>query len=65
MDAIGVYGNFFHYGLVFAIVGSAFLIFCYLWKKNRLDMDEEPKFQMMQEEEVKEGDRINGSRRKR
>jgi hypothetical protein len=50
IDGIGVYGNFLHYGLVIALVGSAFLIFFYLWKKKRLDMDEEPKFQMMQEE---------------
>jgi hypothetical protein len=49
-DGIGVYGNFLHYGLVITLVGSAFFIFLYLWKKKRLDMDEEPKFQMMQDE---------------
>jgi hypothetical protein len=65
IDGIGVYGNFFHYALVIAIVGSAFLIFCYLWKMNRLDMDEEAKFQMMQDDELKKGDNIHGSRRKR
>lgn len=51
IDGIGVYGNFFHYGIVISLVGSALFIFLYLWKKKRLDMDEEPKFQMMQEEE--------------
>ena len=51
IDGIGVYGNFFHYALVIALVSSAFLIFLYLWRKKRLDMDEEPKFQMMQDEE--------------
>ena len=56
IDAMGVYGNYFHYAMVIAFVGSAFLIFFYLWKKKRLDMDEEPKFQMMQEEEVKKGE---------
>lgn len=52
IDGIGVYGNFLHYSLVIILVGSAFLIFIYLWKKKRLDMDEEPKFQMMQEDEI-------------
>ena len=44
----------FHYALVIAFVGSAFLIFLYLWGKGRLDMDEGPKFQMMQEDEGEE-----------
>lgn len=57
IDGIGVYGNFLHYGIVIALVGSAFLIFLYLWKKKRLDLDEGPKFQMMQEDEIKEGDK--------
>lgn len=48
---MGIYGNFFHYAMVIAMVGSAFLIFLYLWKKNRLDMDEDPKFQMLSEED--------------
>lgn len=56
IDGIGVYGNFLHYGLVISLVGSAFLIFLYLWKKKRLDLDEEPKFQMMQEEEINQGE---------
>lgn len=51
IDGIGVYGNFFHYAIVISLVGSAFFIFLYLWRKKRLDMDEEPKFQMMREEE--------------
>lgn len=49
IDGIGVYGNFFHYGIVIALVGSAFMIFVYLWFKKRLDMDEAPKFQMLQD----------------
>lgn len=56
VDGIGVYGNFLHYAIVIALVGSAFLIFLYLWKKKRLDMDEEPKFQMMQEEKITQGE---------
>lgn len=65
IDAMGVQGNFFHYALIISLVGSAFIIFFYLWRKNRLDMDEEPKFQMMQDEEVKQGDCQHASRRKR
>lgn len=57
IDGIGVYGNFLHYALVISIVVSAFIIFIYLWKKKRLDMDEEPKFQMMQDEELKQGEK--------
>lgn len=51
IDGLGIYGNFLHYGLVISLVGSAFLVFIYLWKNKRLDIDEEPKFQMMQEED--------------
>lgn len=50
-DVSGVYGGIFHYSLTFALVGSAFLVFFYFWKKGRLDMDEEPKLQMMNDEE--------------
>ncbi len=57
IDGAGVYGSIFHYALVIAFVSSAFLIFFSLWKKGRLDMDEGPKFQMMQEEE---GDNRDG-----
>ncbi len=52
IDGIGVYGNFLHYALVITLVGSSFLIFIYLWKNNQLNMDEEPKFQMMEEIET-------------
>jgi hypothetical protein len=53
IDGAGIYGSILHYALVIAFVGSAFLIFLYLWGKERLDMDEKPKFQMMQDEELK------------
>lgn len=56
IDGLGIYGNFLHYGLVISLVGSAFLIFLYLWRHKRLDIDEAPKFQMMQEEEIKQGE---------
>lgn len=51
LDGFGVYGSYLHYGLVILLVGGAFIIFLYLWKKGRLDMDEEPKHRMMNDEE--------------
>lgn len=61
IDAMGVYGSLLHYSLVIAFVGSAFLLFFYLWKKDRLNMDEEPKFQMMRDEA--KGEESHGSER--
>jgi hypothetical protein len=46
----GVCGNFVHFAFIIFFVGSAFLIFLYLWKKGKLDMDEEPKIRMMEED---------------
>jgi hypothetical protein len=54
IDSFGVYGNYFHYAIVVWMVGSAGLIFIYLWYKGRLDMDEGPKHQMMSKEEENE-----------
>ena len=51
VDGFGIYGNMLHYGIVLGLVGSALLIFSVLWKKGRLDMDEEPKLRMMQQDE--------------
>lgn len=50
LDIGGECGSIAHYALIVALVGSAFLIFLYLWKKGKLDMDEEPKHRMMQDE---------------
>lgn len=52
LDGFGIYGSFYHYSMVLAFVGSAFLIFLRLWWKGQLHMDEGPKLQMMQEEEL-------------
>lgn len=64
IDGIGIYGNYLHYGIVISLVGSAFLIFLYLWRKKRLDMDEGPKYQMMNEEEIQEGGQACRKRKK-
>ena len=53
LDGAGVYGSLLHYSFVVAFVGSAFLIFICIWWKGKLNMDEGPKFQMMQEQEEK------------
>ena len=61
IDGMGIVGNFYHYSMVMAFVGSAFLIFLCLWRKKRLDIDEEPKYQML-EEDVNQGEKHDGER---
>ena len=51
LDWSVIYGGIFHYGMIIAFAGSALLAFLYFWSKGRLDMDEEPKVQMMREDE--------------
>lgn len=46
-DPFGIYGMVLHYGLIVFVVGSAFLLFIYLWYKGRLDMDQEPANRMV------------------
>lgn len=47
IDAAGFCGGIFIYSMIFALVGSSFVLFLYFWHKGRLDMDEEIKHQMM------------------
>lgn len=51
LDSGGIYGAYLHYGLIIMMVGSAFIVFLYLFVRGRLDMDEEPKHQMMKMED--------------
>jgi hypothetical protein len=46
-DGIGIYGAVLHYAFLFALIGSTLLVFIYLWRKGKLDMDEGAKEQMM------------------
>lgn len=46
-DSSGICGGIYHYSLILAFMGSALLSFVYFWSKGRLDMDETPKIQMM------------------
>lgn len=48
LDAFGIYGDLLRFGVLFALVGGSMTIFFYLWRKDRLDMDEEPKHAMME-----------------
>lgn len=54
VDGFGVYGFLVHGMMVIFFVGAAFIAFLYCWKKGRLDMDEEPSIQMMQDDEKTE-----------
>lgn len=56
LDVLGIYGEIMHVAFVTAFVGSALLVFLYLWRKGRLDMDEEPKYQMLEDDESEERD---------
>ncbi|MEI8365525.1 MAG: hypothetical protein WCF65_03815 [Parachlamydiaceae bacterium] len=55
-DWSGIYGGIFHYSMIFATSGSALLAFFYFWKKGRLDLDEEPKILMMQDDRKEDAD---------
>lgn len=47
----GAYGGYLSYAMTIFLVGSALIIFIYLWSQGKLDMDEEPKLRMMEEED--------------
>jgi len=53
-DGAGIIGSLWHYSMLIALVGSTLLVFIYLWRKGRLDMDEEAKYQMMDPEDVED-----------
>jgi hypothetical protein len=53
-DPNGITGSLLHYSLVLFFVLGALVILLYLWKNGRLDMDEEPKYEMMRESESME-----------
>lgn len=56
-DASGIYGELINYMMTIWFAGSAFFIFLYLWKSDKLGLDEEAKWSMLEEGE-------NDSRRK-
>lgn len=50
IDGKGIYGFVLHYALLFAQFGGAFFVLIYLWRKKRLDMEEEPKYYLFYED---------------
>ncbi len=50
IDGQGIYGFILHYASLFALFGSALLVFLNLWRHKRLDMDEEPKYSVFEDE---------------
>jgi hypothetical protein len=51
LDSFGISGMAIAYALIIFFTGTALMVFIYLWRKNRLDMDESPKIQMLHDEE--------------
>lgn len=51
LDGSGEVGTLVHYAFIIAFAGSAVFAFLYFWSKKRLDMDEEPKMRMMQDDD--------------
>jgi hypothetical protein len=54
VDGFGVQGLFFCASSIVAMSAAAALAFCYFWRKGRLGLDEDAKYQMMQEEDGNE-----------
>jgi len=50
-EGAGFYGRLANTVTAVAFTGSAVLLFIYLWYRGRLDMDEKPKWQMMESED--------------
>lgn len=51
LDGGGMSGEIFLFTFAAATFGSALLAFFYFWRKGQLNLDESPKFEMMQQEE--------------
>jgi hypothetical protein len=47
VDGAGFCGGILIYCSIIALVGSALLLFIYFWRTGKLDMDESPKWLMM------------------
>ena len=51
MDGFGIQGLFFCSSSIVALSAGAALAFIYFWRKGNLGMDEDAKYQMMEDEE--------------
>ena len=54
LDGVGFLGEVMQLSSLFAIGASTILVFIYLWRKKRLDMDEAPKKRMFEVDEYGE-----------
>ncbi len=50
-DGVGLYGSLLVHFMLIALFGSTLLVFLFLWRRDRLDMGESPKFQVFNQEE--------------
>ncbi|MEX1012596.1 MAG: hypothetical protein WD595_06835 [Waddliaceae bacterium] len=50
-DGIGIYGLVFAYALLFAMMGSSLLLLLYFWRQKSIDFSEDPKYQMMEDDD--------------
>ena len=53
LDGIGIYGSIVHFSFAGLFFSAALLIFLYLWRKGKLDMDESPAEQMLEDDPKK------------
>ena len=57
LDGSGIHGNVLHYTLIFTLMGLALIAFIYFWSRGRLDMDDAPAIQMLQEDDYPRRDK--------
>ena len=50
LDVTGVYGAALDYAVIIFLVGSAFMLFCYLASIGKLGFDEDAKYHLFQGE---------------
>lgn len=50
IDGWGSSGLILDYALVLFFTGGALLLFIYLWSKKRLNLEEDPKFTMLEDD---------------
>lgn len=56
IDSTGIHGAAFDYGVIFFLMGSAFVFFCYLASKGKLGFDEEAKYHLFQSDSEQDND---------
>lgn len=57
IDSTGYMGTLLSAAMMVVFAGSALLIFVYLWRKNKLDMDEEAKYYVFKDKNGEQNER--------